>query len=90
MYDLPKFRQEFFFTFVPGSFFAVTSFIFMSGFLSAYSFLQVPKEERYTAKNLGTYYAKKLLKYLPINIIAFIFGMYVFTLMGAGPIWHYY
>jgi len=89
-YDIDKIRGQFGFIFIAGSFFTAYTFFFLGGFLSAFSFLQTPQEERYTAGNLGKYYAKKLLKYMPFNIFIILFSIYLQPTMGEGPIWNKY
>jgi peptidoglycan/LPS O-acetylase OafA/YrhL len=50
--------------------FCASVFFFCSGFLQTYSFLQHDQEESmFTPKNLGLHYLKKLLRYMPLNVL---------------------
>ena len=44
----------------------------------------------FNIENILMYYAKRILRYIPINIFIFLFAMYMVPTMGTGPVWGHY
>ena len=79
------------FNIVSGTVYTAPLFFFCSGFLQTLSFLQSDQEESmFTPGRLGRWYARKLLRYMPLNLLALLALVGVMPYMGNGPVWNHF
>ncbi|CDW87686.1 UNKNOWN [Stylonychia lemnae] len=85
--DINKMKNNILFAIIPGVFFIVPMFLFTSGFLSTFSFLQTKETQQFSAKNIWNYYLRKVIKVIPFNTFCIAFFIFVMPYLGSGPIW---
>ena len=75
------------FPLVPGGFFAVDIFFYLSAFLGAYLMVGKMKGRTMGVRTFFSIYLHRYLRLLPtiIGILIFVMGIYMF--LGSGPIW---
>jgi hypothetical protein len=74
---------------VSGTVYTVPVFLFCSGFLQTFSFLQKDKEESmFTPAKLMGYIFKKFTRYIPVNAVCLLTVVYIMPYIGSGPIWN--
>lgn len=72
---------------VSGAAYTVPVFFYCSGFLQTLAFLQRDEETRFTLASLIFYYANKVCRYVPLNIMALLMVLFGLPLLASGPIW---
>lgn len=88
--DINTMKDSALFSIIPGTFFIVPMFLFSSGFLSAFSFLQTNEHNQYTVSNIWNFYLRKVIRLIPFNCFCISFSVFVMPYLGSGPIWNYY
>lgn len=89
--DVDNMASTIFFNVVSGTVYVVPVFFYCSGFLQTFALLQANnKGDMFTPANLGKWYARKLLRYVPLNIMAMLGVLFLIPMIGAGPIWNKY
>lgn len=87
--DVDNMTKTIFFNIVSGCVYVVPVFFYCSGFLQTFSLLQANnKGDMFTPINLGKWYLRKILRYIPLNIMAILGLLYLVPIIGSGPIWN--
>jgi peptidoglycan/LPS O-acetylase OafA/YrhL len=87
--EVQTMKGSIFFNVVSGVVYTVPVFFFCSGFLQTYSFLQDNDQNnsKFTKEELGKWYLRKVTRYIPLNMVAMLFTLFIVPLLGFGPIW---
>ncbi|CAI2360775.1 unnamed protein product [Moneuplotes crassus] len=85
--DINSFMQPLLFQIVPGSYFAVDVFFFISGFLGAY--LMILKFSK-GSMNIPKIYLHRYLRLAPSVFFAMMFALTFYQYLGDGPLWPTY
>ena len=89
--ELGEVQESVWFNTVSGTVYTVPTFFFCSGFLQTLSFLQRDEDESmFTPRRLGLYYARKFLRYIPLNLAVLLGVVYVLPHLGNGPVWNHF
>lgn len=75
-----------FFNVVSCTVYAAPIFFFCSGFLQTFALMQ--DSESLSGANLVTYILRKLLRYVPLNMICVLTLVWMLPYLGSGPIWN--
>jgi peptidoglycan/LPS O-acetylase OafA/YrhL len=87
--ELKDMQQTLTFNIVSGVVYTAPVFFFVSGFLQAFAFMQKDKNgSMFTLEAIFSYYFRKLMRYVPLNIVAMLALLYVLPLLGDGPVWN--
>jgi peptidoglycan/LPS O-acetylase OafA/YrhL len=87
---------SFWFQIVPGAFFAVDVFLWMSGLLVGYIFLkrlnkqqqqQRSNKQPSLLKTLPAFYVHRVLRLFPVYFVAMMIFWHVLPVLGSGPFW---
>lgn len=82
-------QNTFLFNLVSGTVYTVPIFFFCSGFLQAYSLIQADnKGSMFQPKSLVQWYARKIFRFVPLNVMAMVTIIFLLPLLGNGPIWN--
>lgn len=84
-YWIPQIVQPLWFQVIPGGFFAVDVFFYLSGFLGAY--LMINKFYGKKSMNFAMIYFHRFYRLAPTVFLLIMFAMTFVTLMGDGPVW---
>jgi hypothetical protein len=85
---LNEFIQPLWFQIVPGGFFAVDVFFYLSAFLGAY--LMISKFNGKKCINFGMIYFHRFYRLAPNVLILLLFAMTFYEYLGSGPVWPIY
>lgn len=67
--------------------YTVPVFFFCSGFLQTLSFLERDEDTRFSSRSIAGFYVRKVLRYVPLNIMAMLAVLFVMPLWAEGPVW---
>lgn len=89
--QMEQMQKTLLFNIVSCTVYTVPTFFFCSGFLQTFAFMQKDQEmDMFTAQNLGRYYARKVLRYVPLNVVAMLIVTKALPYLGSGPVWNFY
>ena len=87
--DVSTMSDTFMFNVVSMCVYTVPIFFFCSGFLQSFALIQSDKSgSAFTCKALTKWYFRKITRYMPLNIVAMLFTIFMIPMLGAGPIWN--
>lgn len=86
--NLHNFVQPLTFQIVPGGFFAVDVFFFMSAFLGVY--LMISKFANNNKMNIPMIFLHRYMRLAPSVLLIMLFAMTFFQFLGEGPLWPIY
>ena len=50
--------------------------------------MKVDAEHRFSLGHIGTFYIRRIVRLIPLNLFMILFAMFIIPNMGNGPIWY--